>query len=1009
MASTAQNPLTRWLIRAGFGSLVVGSGALAGAALVYELETSALQARLFARYASRLSYQIEPGPSQRIVFPVAGPIDRRRGYVHIPDYQQRLETIGMKITEQAQVSRELARLLSWGVSPPYEEPPVTGLVLRAADGRRMHDAVPRMRVYRNYEDVPPILVKTLLFIENQELLDATDPRSNPTLEWDRMAKATLLYVGSKMGLPVSVQGGSTLATQLEKFRHSPDGRTSSARDKLRQITAASLKAYRQGEDTTSRRREIVVEYLNTMPLAAAPGYGEVYGLGEGLYAWFGMSLAEVDRVLRETDTTQAKAQAYKHVLALLAALPSPSTLLVKDRDSLERRMNAYLWLLAERGVIEPEIAEAARSTPLVFLSRAPLQPARDFVERKAASALRNYLLETLGISSLYELDQLHLEVDTTIDAGMQQSTIGLFRELADRKFVKRSGLDGEHLLEGADPSKVLYSLLLFERTPVGNVLRVQADNLDQPLDINRGGKMELGSTAKLRTLAHYLETVAGLHEELAGLDVKALAERAKTADDPITRWAVQTLRDEHGLGLEPFLETSLERRYSASPGESFFTGGGMHAFENFDRLDNGRILTVREAFQRSTNLVFIRLMRDVVRYHQARLPYDVEAVLNDPDDQSRLHLLEEIGDEESRRALSRAYRRYRGLPASETIARLLGRQASSRRHLTIVFYALHRDGTPEELATWLATHGAPAAPSDLRRLVRAYSNPRLNISDFGYLLSRHPLEVWTVRELVRYPDLAWEEILERSTEARRVSSSWLFKTRNRRAQDRRLRIRIEQDAFTRMTPAWQRLGFPFDHLVPSYATSIGSSGDRPAALADLVGIVLNEGLHRRTVSLQRLRFGRWTPWETAFEPTIDAGERVMRPEVAHVLRASLASVVERGTGRRVAGAFVRPDGSRAVVGGKTGTGDNRFQTFHRGGGVRSSRALNRTATFVFFVEDRYFGVLTAAVLGKDAARYAYTSSLPLAVLKLLSPQINTRLESPAGLRLVSADSPPEGS
>src|SRR5205085_1334664 len=76
-----------------------------------------------------------------------------------------------------------------------------------------------------------------------------------------------------------------------------------------------------------------------------------------------------------------------------------------------------------------------------------------------------------------------------------------------------------------------------------------------------------------------------------------------------------------------FLERALERKYSASPYEAFFTGGGVHQFENFEREDNSRILMVHEAFRNSTNLVFIRLMRDVVMYHRARLAYDADDVL----------------------------------------------------------------------------------------------------------------------------------------------------------------------------------------------------------------------------------------------------------------------------------------------------------------------------------------------------------------------------------------------
>jgi len=54
-------------------------------------------------------------------------------------------------------------------------------------------------------------------------------------------------------------------------------------------------------------------------------------------------------------------------------------------------------------------------------------------------------------------------------------------------------------------------------------------------------------------------------------------------------------------------------------------------------------------------------------------------------------------------------------------------------------------------------------------------------------------------------------------------------------QDNRIRTLLEQDAFQRIARRWQRLGYPFDSLTPSYATAIGASGDRPAALAEKAG------------------------------------------------------------------------------------------------------------------------------------------------------------------------------
>ena len=87
-----------------------------------------------------------------------------------------------------------------------------------------------------------------------------------------------------------------------------------------------------------------------------------------------------------------------------------------------------------------------------------------------------------------------------------------------------------------------------------------------------------------------------------------------------------------------------------------------------------------------------------------------------------------------------------------------------------------------------------------------------------------------------------------SSDARRKGSAWLLNGRNRRAQDLRLRIRMEKDAFSRMAPYWQRLGFPFKTMVPSYATAIGNSSDRPVALAELMGILVNDGMRRSSVA-----------------------------------------------------------------------------------------------------------------------------------------------------------------
>ena len=124
----------------------------------------------------------------------------------------------------------------------------------------------------------------------------------------------------------------------------------------------------------------------------------------------------------------------------------------------------------------------------------------------------------------------------------------------------------------------------------------------------------------------------------------------------------------------------------------------------------------------------------------------------------------------------------------------------------------------------------------------------------------------------------------------------------------------------------------------------------------------------------------------------------MAPEVAAALKRALASVVEQGTARRLRGAFLRPDKTPVEVGGKTGTGDNRTEIYGPGGNLRESRAVNRTATFAFYLGDRHFGVITAYVPGALADNYNFTSALPVQILKIMAPHIGPYLQKGGAAR-----------
>ena len=962
-------------------------------AVFIEFQTSLLQSWIFTSTNERLFYSLEDGPSKVIAFPRAGPFDERRGYSKVPLFETRLTAQNYRITQQVRQSETMLTLEEHGVSPPYPERPDAGLEIVGADGAPLFRYGQSEFLFEKIDDIPPLLVKTLLFLENRDLDHPATPWQNPVIEWDRTLKAVLLYVGAKLHMPVPVQGGSTLAVQLEKFRHSPNGRTDTPLEKLRQIVGASLKAYREGANTRAWRERIIVDYINTVPLAAAPGYGEIHGLGEALYAWFGLRLSDAAAALNTPGRTPAKVRAFKHILTLLISVRAPSVFLVDERDSLEEKVDQFTRLLARAGVIDWEFAAEVQETPIRFLPTAPLAPQPSSSRNKAANAIRTSMMDALGVNNLYDLNRLHLQVRSTFNVSLQKQVTDFLHQLADPEFVSAQGLRGERLLENDDPSKVIYSFLLVEATPAGNLVRVQADNFAAPFDFNQSVKLELGSTAKLRTVTHYLEVMKKLYDQFTGTSSKQVAE-VQEPRDPLTRWALETLRQDKSIALPAFLELAMERRYSASPYEEFFTGGGLHHFENFEKEDNNRILSLRDAFRNSVNLVFIRLMRDLVAYHRARLPYDAEDVLANPANPQRQKMLQEIAEDESRQALRRAYQSYAKQTPEAITARLVGSKKNIERRLTILFFTWHIGASESELKSWFEKNQLAVEDVDLGKLFRAYNNPRLGLTDYAYLLALHPLDLWCASELRKDPDLSWEKLWGRSGDARRMGSAWLLNSRNRRAQDLRLRIRLEKEAFNRMTPYWQRLGFPFKTMVPTYATAIGSSSDRPVALAELVGILVNDGTRRPSVSLTTVHFAAGTPYETRLDRAPEKAEQVVAPEIARVVRRSMADVVEQGTARRLNGVFQLTDGKVLKVGGKTGSGDNRFVTFSRSGAVLTSRATNRTATFVFYIGERYFGVITAYVQGREAENYHFTSALPVTLLKLLSPTLLAKWNDP---------------
>jgi membrane peptidoglycan carboxypeptidase len=1006
----------RRITLASFSALLALIGCAAIFVLALELRSSRLQSRFLSGIAKAANFTLKPGASETpLWYPTYGPYDERLGYTRIPNIVDNLLANDFSITSQVRQSGELKRLTSLGLYPPYPEKTKAGLTVLDRNNTTIYSSYRPERLYESFDSIPSPIVKSLLFIENREILNQEHPYKNPAVEWDRFGLAILEKLKQIIVPDINAPGGSTIATQLEKYRHSNEGRTNGIKDKLRQMGSASLRAYLHGRNTLETRKVITQNYINSIPLAALRGYGEVNGLGDGLWAWYGADFNDVNRRLKALSSIDSKlasagelapyAEAYKQVLSLFIAHRRPSFYLIAGLKELNYLTDIHLDLLANEGVISPALRDAAKGVKLELQKAAPAAQSVSFVQRKAANAIRTRLLSLLKYPQLYDLDQVDLTVKSTMDNEANERVTEVLKGITDAESVKELGLGGARNLSKGDPSKVIYSLTLFERLGGANVLRVQTDNFDNPFSVNEGARLDLGSTAKLRTLTTYLDIVGEAFERYSGKSKSELLRNLDAQLDPISTFVAKTCALNQRITLAQLLELALERRYSASPYESFFTGGGLHTFENFKKEDNGGKPTIRQAITHSINLPFVRLMRDISRYYQNRLGIKLGGDKTDRQSPVRARFLAKFADQEGSYFTRRFYEKYRGKKPSELLPGLVLSTRASARHAAVMYRYVRPRGTRGDFESFLSEHLPQAVLTQelLDRWYAEFAPGRFDLNDQAYLARVHPLELWLVRYLQEHApanlgtsgvQTKIEEILAASSNERQLVYKWLFKTPNTRAQDIRIRSLIENESFIEIHKQWRLMGYPFNSMVPSLASALGSSGDRPIALAELVGIILNDGVRYPLVRLDELHFAAETPYEVALSRREEGavGERVLKPEVARALRGAMASVVSGGTARRVYQAFKRSDGASYVIGGKTGTGDHRHESYGPGGQVIASRVVNRTATFAFYVGDRFFGVISAHVPGPEAAKYDFTSALAAQLLRVLAPAINPLIE-----------------
>ncbi len=992
-------------------------GALAAAMAHHEHETSSMQADFFGALASQSTHVVSADITQPHIVAPNGPYDTRLGYTAFPRLQQTLVAKNFallsKATGQTAIWQGPSFLPPVPIFPIYDEKNQAGLSITDSHDAPIHNAHYPRGVYAGFDSIPELVVKSLLYVENREQLDQDIlPSRNYAIEWDRKFYAVIQQVYEKLGIGGDGSGGSTLAEQLEKLRHSDGGHTNGMLDKATQVFTASARAYSKTPDNTLQtRREAVTNYINAVPLSGYAGFGEVIGIQDGLAVWFNTDVADFNDIMSRDESALSeeewaqKAQYYRQTLALIMAVQRPTGFLRQDRDALDKRIDIYLPLFVKEGLISEQLKTRALAQRLDWAQKINPTLLPEAPE-KAVNLVRVNLMQTLGLQSMHDFDRMDISANTTIDYRATQLVNKALKDLGNPYSERGQAVIGDKMAKLDTAGNIQYSFTLYERVGDANYLRIQTDNFGGEFNLNEDSMLELGSTAKFRTLVTYLESVLECYrhiESLAPEDYPKLMER-QAEEDGITTFVLDYIaaheeaRDDSEAGV---LDAAMNRIYSAKNYERFYTGGGVHRFHNYMPRDNGREVSVREAFEDSINLPFIRMMEDIVHYTIYNKMHIDPAVYDDAEDPKRAKYLDRYVLHDAVQHFNRIYNQYNGKTPDEVKALIFSklREDMPPAHIAALdrfinpardlngFTALLSDKTGAD-HQHLLTEGA------FESLHRRYAADQYDLNDRAYITDIHPIELWLASEFIKNPTADYKTLRRGVVNMAPDIYKWLEKSDNEDRKNLYIYTMLEQDAFDVIHENWAAKGFPFPRLIPSFATSIGVSGDTPAALSTLMGIVLNDGKRLPYTDFTEVHLGRDTPYERNFVYRPPAADQVLDARIAAIVKENLENIVQNGTARRAKNAVKLSNGEIWALGGKTGTGDNRIAYLDRYGNVETSEVRNRTATFVFNFGARYFGTMVAYAAGEDAENEEFTSSLPTQAFKEIMKDLTPLLERP---------------
>ena len=109
----------------------------------------------------------------------------------MPFFIKALEADDFTVAAQMRASKTYDDFLKHGFYPIYRPKTVAGLKMYDRYGEPIYAASYPNHVFETFDQIPPLLVSTLLYIENRDLLKDGPVTRNPVIEWNRFVYAAL--------------------------------------------------------------------------------------------------------------------------------------------------------------------------------------------------------------------------------------------------------------------------------------------------------------------------------------------------------------------------------------------------------------------------------------------------------------------------------------------------------------------------------------------------------------------------------------------------------------------------------------------------------------------------------------------------------------------------------------------------------------------------------------------------------------------------------------------------